>query len=163
MSRARENRERRQDASKAAKDRHRRCADEFVPGEKVLIEVHALSKAYLGFSRKLAPRRDGPYIIVRKASPTTYQVASTDQSNEVLGTYHVSANRKFVLTNESDSTPVVPIRKRGDQGKTRPNSRVRPPKCWILNEAFSESKRGVCYQSYLPEPGRNVKLLLYVM
>jgi len=43
---------------------HRREGVNFQPGEKVLIDVHALNKASLGFSAKFAPRRDGPYVIL---------------------------------------------------------------------------------------------------
>lgn len=113
LSRARENCERRQDASKALQDRHRREGENYQPGEKVLIDVHALSKASLGFSAKFAPRRDGPYVILKKISPTTYQIAEVGKTDTPLGTYHVSAIRRFVGNDDPDPQPVVPIRKRG--------------------------------------------------
>ncbi|ENN80877.1 hypothetical protein YQE_02709, partial [Dendroctonus ponderosae] len=113
LSRARENCERCQDAFKALQDRHRREDENYQPGEKVLIDVHALSKASLGFSAKFAPRRDGHYVILKKISPTTYQIAEVGKPDSPLGTYHVSAIRRFVGNDDPDPRPVVPIRKRG--------------------------------------------------
>lgn len=84
LSRARENCERRQDASKALQDRHRRQGENYQPGEKVLVDVHALSKATLGFRGKFAPRRDGPYVILKEISPTTYQIAEVGKPDTPL-------------------------------------------------------------------------------
>lgn len=120
LTRARENIEKRQDLTKATADSHRRESEDFKPGDKVLLTVHALSKASLGFSAKLAPRRDGPYVIMKKLSPTTYQVAAPDNLDQVLGTYHVSAIRRFVKDDVPDPVPIVPIRKRGRPRKNPP-------------------------------------------
>jgi hypothetical protein len=40
--------------------------------------------------RKLAPRRDGPYIVLQQNGPTSYVLAARDKPAEPLGTYHVS-------------------------------------------------------------------------
>ncbi|KAK4874517.1 hypothetical protein RN001_013877 [Aquatica leii] len=94
--------------------RHREVAP-YEPGDKVLVEVHALSDAAKGYTSKFAPRRDGPYLIKTQCSPTTYKIASVSNPNEIIGSYHVSALRPFVEDDNNDEVfaPIRPIRRRG--------------------------------------------------
>ncbi|KAK4879532.1 hypothetical protein RN001_007678 [Aquatica leii] len=94
--------------------RHREVAP-YEPGDKVLVEVHALSDAAKGYTSKFAPRRDGPYLIKTQCSPTTYKIASVSNPSEIIGSYHVSALRPFVEDDNNDEVfaPIRPIRRRG--------------------------------------------------
>ncbi|KAK4875036.1 hypothetical protein RN001_011458 [Aquatica leii] len=115
ISRSRETNELRQDESKRCSDlRHREVAP-YEPGDKVLVEVHALSDAAKGYTSKFAPRRDGPYLIETQCSPTTYKIASVSNPNEIIGSYHVSALRPFVEDDNNDEVfaPIRPIKRRG--------------------------------------------------
>ncbi|KAK4885267.1 hypothetical protein RN001_001538 [Aquatica leii] len=93
---------------------HREVAP-YEPGDKVLVDVHALSDAAKGYTSKFAPRRDGPYLIKTQCSPTTYKIASVSNPNEVIGSYHVSALRPLVEDDNNDEVfaPIRPIRRRG--------------------------------------------------
>ncbi|KAK4879181.1 hypothetical protein RN001_007327 [Aquatica leii] len=115
LNRARETNELRQDASKRCSHlRHREVAP-YEPGDKVLVDVHALSDAAKGYTSKFAPRRDEPYLIKTQCSPTTYKIASASNPNEIIGSYHVSALRPFVEDDNNDEVfaPIRPIRRRG--------------------------------------------------
>ncbi|GFY00701.1 uncharacterized protein TNCV_2140941 [Trichonephila clavipes] len=60
------------------------------------------------------PRRDGPYVIFTKRSPSSYEIASLDNPGEPLGVYHTSA---LAPCNNDKVKPLIPLCKRG-----------RPPK-----------------------------------
>ncbi|KAA5657792.1 transposase family protein, partial [Pseudomonas aeruginosa] len=64
-----------QDKAKGYADRSRRPIETFNEGDMVLIKSHVLSKSAKGLTSKFVPKRDGPYRIVKKVSPTTYHVA----------------------------------------------------------------------------------------
>lgn len=120
---ARENHERNQDKTKAYADEHRREVT-YQVGDKVLVDVHALSKAKSSYTSKFAPRRDGPYIIIKVHSPTSYEVANLNQPTIPLGKYHVSALTNYRgLDGES---PIRPLRKRGRPAAT-PNEEALKP------------------------------------
>lgn len=111
MRNVRDNHEKAQDKAKLNTDEHRRQLT-FDLGEKVLVETHILSNAKKSITSKFAPRRDGPYVISKIVSPTTYEVS--DSSGETLGKYHVSALQKYRPSEtHEDSEPLRPIRKRG--------------------------------------------------
>lgn len=63
---AEESQELAQDKNKAYVDQKRRPQKEFNIGDRVLVETHAQSKAKQGITSKFVPRRDGPYIILKK-------------------------------------------------------------------------------------------------
>lgn len=112
LRQARERQELNQDRNKAYTDQHRRD-ETFKEGDEVLVDVHALSQARNCYTSKFAPRRDGPYLIVKQCSPTTFQIASMDEPEIVLGKYHVSSLRKFTQPEEPNPKPLKPIRGRG--------------------------------------------------
>ena len=122
LSRARANHEHKQDNTKKYADHSRRDAPRYAPGDYVLVQVHVLSKSNKSFTSKFAPRRDGPYVITRVISPTSYQIAHVNQPDSPLGNYHVSALTPYPY--EVADTPVCPIRRRGRPKK--PSSVPQP-------------------------------------
>ncbi|KAJ3651879.1 hypothetical protein Zmor_017885 [Zophobas morio] len=102
-----------QDVQKTRLDSRRRPAV-FKKGDKVLLKSHTLSSSKSGFSSKLAPKRDGPYMILRIASPTTYELGSCTNPPERIGRYHAADLSPFVEGTGSDTlTPLIPKRRRG--------------------------------------------------
>jgi hypothetical protein len=93
-------------------------------GDRVLVDVHALSKASHSYTSKFAPRRDGTYVVIEKKGPVAYVVAAVDDPDRPLGKYHVSALRPFVSSvGETHSEPVAPLRRRGRPQKAQPDDR----------------------------------------
>lgn len=114
MHRANENRESAQDRSKHYADLRRVPSQSYSAGDKVLVESHPISNAARGFSAKLAPKRDGPYVIVDQATPTTYRIATVEDPSQVIGHYHASALRRFPFDGEENApVPVHPLRRPG--------------------------------------------------
>ncbi|GFW39625.1 hypothetical protein TNCV_3187961 [Trichonephila clavipes] len=106
--------EEQQDSRKFYADKKRKAAPAYQPGEHVFVASHPLSNAAQGRSAKLMPRRDGPYVILTRRSPSSYEFASLDNPGEPLGVYHTSA---LTPCNNDKVKPLIPLRKRG-----------RPPK-----------------------------------
>ena len=123
---SRERSEHQQDRAKKSADQRRRPTPTFDIGDKVLVDVHALSSQERGFSSKFTPRRDGPYIVIEKKSPVTYIVACREEPDKPMGKYHVSALRAFAHDDGDDEVqPVVPLRRR-DRPKKAPAPEVVP-------------------------------------
>lgn len=101
-----------QDKRKHYADKHRRTAPVYQPGDKVLIDVHSLSKAAAAHTSKFAPKRDGPYVILHVKGPCSYEVAAVSDPATPLGVYHTSALRPFIEGTQ-EILPVQPIRRRG--------------------------------------------------
>ena len=103
-----------QDKNKAYVDQHRRPQPQFEIGSKVLVNTHILSNAAKGVTSKFVPKRDGPYVIVRKVGSSTYEIASPKDLNIPLGTYHASALTLYKSANVTEvPEPVHQIRRRG--------------------------------------------------
>lgn len=98
---------RQQDWVKEYEDAKRR-QESFKERQKVLLKPHILSQSNKGNTQKFAPRRDGPYLITKKVSPTTYIISSFDTEQTELGRYHVKDLTAF----HEATQPVVPKRKR---------------------------------------------------
>lgn len=113
LNSAREKAEQEQLRQKNYADKHRRPAPAYEPGDLVLVKAHVLSNAEKGFSAKLAPKRDGPYRILRATSATSYEISDLESPNVPLGKYHTSQLTPFVGGFSSEVQPVVPKRKRG--------------------------------------------------
>lgn len=114
LKRAKEVQEMKEEKRKEYVDKMRKPRPSYAVGDPVLVDTHALSKSSQGFSAKLAPRRDGPYIIKRRHGPSSYEIVNTD-TNEVAGIYQASALRRF----QADAgvplpKPSAPKRKRGN-------------------------------------------------
>ncbi|CAB3233457.1 unnamed protein product [Arctia plantaginis] len=86
-------------------------------GNLVLVETHPISNSEKQFSAKFAPRRDGPYIIVKKHGATTYEVAHPDTPERSIGRYHTSAITKFERRADDLPNSVNPICRRGGPRK----------------------------------------------
>jgi hypothetical protein len=103
---ARETHEKKQDRRKQYADSKRRPTTPFQPGDLVYADLHALSNAARGFSRKLAPRRDGSCIILQQNGPTSSDLTSRDKPSEPLGTYHVSQLTPYPESEDAAPKPV---------------------------------------------------------
>ncbi|CAH0723303.1 unnamed protein product, partial [Brenthis ino] len=109
-------------------DKHRRSSPSYKLGDLVLVEAHLVSNASKGFSRKFAPRREGPYRISQIASPSSFVVS--DSQGHVKGKYHASALTPYV----GISKAIVHQRRRGRPTKSQPG---RP--CDLEGEAIARS------------------------
>jgi hypothetical protein len=105
--------EQRRDTQKSRVDQQRRPAPDYQPGDPVLVATNPLSNLERGFSAKLAPRRDGPYVIVEKCGPASYEIASFENPEEKLGKHHSSALSPYVGEITPSTQPLLPKRKRG--------------------------------------------------
>nr|XP_042902682.1 uncharacterized protein LOC122270203 [Parasteatoda tepidariorum] len=99
-----------------SQDRHKTYFDSKRPtyavGSKVWVTLHPLSNAKKGITAKFVPKRDGPYLIIRKKSPTSYELAHPDKPRVPVGTYHTSALRQ--CNSDTQATePILPLRRRG--------------------------------------------------
>uniref|UniRef100_A0A6P7GB10 Uncharacterized protein LOC114340005 n=1 Tax=Diabrotica virgifera virgifera TaxID=50390 RepID=A0A6P7GB10_DIAVI len=151
LSAARERHELCQDRRNIYKDSHRRCAT-FVVGDKVLIDSHTLSDSAKSVTSKFAPRRDGPYVITKVISPTTYQVSPADNLETFVGKYHVSALTPY-RSEVSDPTPqpVHAIRKRGRLPKMAPVDLTPAPVEITVDECPEEELPSVSLAADLPD------------
>lgn len=110
---ARDQLETQQDRAKKYADMKHREGPTYKVGDEVLVETHTLSKAKNSYTSKFAPRRDGPYVITKIVTPTTYEISSTSEPQTALGKYHASALSPFVSNDILTPGPVRAIRKRG--------------------------------------------------
>ncbi|CAK9811642.1 Activity-regulated cytoskeleton associated protein 1 [Anthophora quadrimaculata] len=119
LQRARETLDHAQERQKEHADRKRRPDPGYQPGDLIWVNTHLLSNAEKGITSKFIPKRDGPYIILRKVGATSYEVAARNKPSEPLGTYHTSA---LTPCNVEDAklpdTPVAPLRRRGRPRKS---------------------------------------------
>ena len=119
LSQAKENIEHQQDLRKHQADSRRRVSDPFEEGDLVLMKTHVLSNASKGVTSKFIPKQDGPYVVSKKVSPTTYALTS-QKTGEVVGKYHVSALRRYHDRGGECPEPIVPKRRRGRPRKVQP-------------------------------------------
>lgn len=120
---ARETHEKEQDRRKTQADKHLSSGPTYDPGDLVWVETHPISQASKGYSGKFAPKRDGPYVILARRGPCSYEVAAKDRPTELISTYHTSALRPVNLPGETpleDQHPLRPLRRRGRPKKPRP-------------------------------------------
>ncbi|GFX97989.1 transposon Tf2-8 polyprotein [Trichonephila clavipes] len=103
-------------------DKKRKAAPTYQPGEHVFVASRPLSNAAQGRSAKLMPRRDGPYVILTRRSPSSYKIASLDNPGAPHGVYHTSA---LTPCNNDKVKPLIPLRKRG-----RPPKVPQTPGSW---------------------------------
>lgn len=133
---ARETQERQQDRHKAQADTRRRAGPHLQPGDLVWVTNHLLSRASQRFSSKLAPRRDGPYVILQQRGATSYEVAAREHPTTPVGTYHASALTPYHATDDEPPAPINPIRKRG---RPRKNQTLPPPQSSISAPTITNS------------------------
>lgn len=107
---ARENQIRAQDYRNITTNQKRRPVT-YSLGDTVLVKTHTLSNAKDHITSKFLPKRDGPYKIMQKVTPTTYVISSPSDPNVPLGKYHVSALTPYV--GQATSNPIRPLRKKG--------------------------------------------------
>lgn len=117
----RERVEAQQDRRKECADKSKKPAEVFEIGDQVLLKSHVLSNAAKNISAKFIPKRDGPYVIAKRVSPTAYCIAELDNPENILGKFHVSELTRFHSRGDSPPRPVVPKRHRG-----RPRKHVCP-------------------------------------
>lgn len=114
IKRVQESVERMQNRNQQQSDQNRRPDPGYQPGEKVLVKTHLLSNKDKQFTNKLAPKRDGPYVILQKVGAATYEIGSTDEEGKTIGTYHTSDITPFEENSDGEpAQPSYPIRRRG--------------------------------------------------
>lgn len=94
-------------------DEKRRPSPQYKPGDLVLATTHTVSSVSRGVSAKLAPRRDGPYIILQSHGPTSYEIADPEKPDTPVGIYHASALTHYHGETTVLPTPLQPVRRRG--------------------------------------------------
>lgn len=110
-----------QDRRKALADMSRKSCPTLEIGDLVLVKSHTLSSSATGTTSKLNPRRDGPYKVISKESPTSYTIAEIENPDLPLGKYHVSDLTLMEGSRDTPSDPVVPLRRRGRPRKQTQN------------------------------------------
>lgn len=117
LQEAKENTEAMQNRNRTQFDPKRRADPGYNPGDKVLVTTHAQSNAAKQFTAKLAPKRDGPYIILKQHGPASYAVAHPSVPSIPVGTFHTSMLSRYHDNDEDSTVPVMPIRRRGRPSK----------------------------------------------
>jgi hypothetical protein len=106
-----------QDKNKFYADKRIRKSPQFKAGDQVWVNLHPKSQAKSAKTAKLMPRRDGPYVILKELSPTTYLIATQNNPFSPIGKYHSSCLQPFRGETRS-TTPVLPLRLRGRPKKS---------------------------------------------
>lgn len=109
-----------QDNNRKRANQKRRPDPGYNIGDMILVETHPISRQDKQFSAKLAPRRDGPYVIIKKHGSSIYEVANMDSPEKSIGRYHTSAMVKFENRENEIPAPIIPIRRRGRPKKIAP-------------------------------------------
>ncbi|KAL0821643.1 hypothetical protein ABMA28_005084 [Loxostege sticticalis] len=108
-------------------DKKRKESPKYKNGDLVMVDSHVLSSSSKGFSAKLAPRRDGPYLILRNHGPSSFEIADPNDPGKSLGLYHSSALRPFQGSRSAPlPAPAAPLRKRGRPRKVPLQPRASP-------------------------------------
>lgn len=141
--------EKRQDYQKQYADLKRAETPDYAIGDKVLVTTHTRSSQDKHVTAKLDPKRDGPYTIIRRVSPVSYEIASSDQLDEPLGVYHCSALRMY--HGGQSGSPIVPIRKRG-----RPRKNPEPIKAGSSTSPSSQPEGETVRTNSKTRPKRNI-------
>lgn len=59
-------------------------------GQNVLLKTHALNNVAKGITPKCIPKQDGPYIVSRIVSLSSYELNTLEDSRKDIGKFHVS-------------------------------------------------------------------------
>lgn len=94
-------------------DTRRRPAPARLPSDLVMVAANVQSNAARYHTAKLAPRRDGPYVILRRHGPCSYEVAHPADPKIPLGIYHSSALSPYQGSALNLPNPERPLRRRG--------------------------------------------------
>jgi transposase InsO family protein len=73
-------------------------------GDKVLLKSHFLSDSSKGFSSKLAPRREGPFLVTKKISENIFELQSIE-SGQVVRKVHINELVPFLDAVDQDAAP----------------------------------------------------------
>ncbi|GBP80182.1 hypothetical protein EVAR_97376_1 [Eumeta japonica] len=114
LQNSKESAERQQDLRKSLKDKSRRDGT-LIVGDLVLMKTHVPSSSIKGVTSKFVPKRDGPYLIHKKVSPTTYLLAYPETPDKPIGKYHISDLKRYHAREDACSNvpePVIPKRRR---------------------------------------------------
>lgn len=114
---AKENNEKSQQTNQQYIDTKRSKDFDFKIGDLVWVKTHLPSKASKRFTAKFAPKRDGPYTILRKHGPASYEIGDQNNNNEIIGKHHSSA-----LTPCQQAECVQPIYPKAKRGRPRKNN-----------------------------------------
>ncbi|XP_073959787.1 uncharacterized protein [Choristoneura fumiferana] len=115
-----------QDRRKDDADNKRRPSKQYQVGDLVLLASHHRSNASQGKTRKFMPKRDGPYVISKVFSPTTFCVSDRD-TKAIVGKFHTHDLTPFVSAPGDTVRPVQPHRPRGRPKTDRNRDTVAKP------------------------------------
>ncbi|XP_047039644.1 uncharacterized protein LOC124644376 [Helicoverpa zea] len=119
LAAVRERVEGQQDQSKRCADQSRRPSPDYKVGDKVLVRTHALSQGSKGLTAKFFPKRDGPYVITKRVSPTTFIISPIENPADSLGKYHTQDLTPFVDTGTGNAVPPNPVRPKRRRGRPK--------------------------------------------
>lgn len=125
LKEASENTENVQQRNQQYTDRKRIPDPGYKNGDQVWVDSHVLSNAAKGITSKLTPKRDGPYTIVRKYGPSSYEIAHPNQPDIPLAKYHTSALKPYQSQHKVE--PIIPIRKRGRPKGSKNKRQIQKP------------------------------------
>lgn len=125
LKEASENTENVQQRNQQYTDRKRIPDPGYKNGDQVWVDSHVLSNAAKGITSKLTPKRDGPYTIVRKYGPSSYEIAHPNQPDIPLAKYHTSALKPYQSQHKVE--PINPIRKRGRPKGSKNKRQIQKP------------------------------------
>jgi hypothetical protein len=74
----------------------------FCVGDKVLLKSHFLSNASKGFSAKLAPRREGPYLVTNKISDIVFDLKSIG-TGQIVRKVHINELTPYLESLDQDA------------------------------------------------------------
>lgn len=113
VKKAQEVQEGQEEIRKKKTDEHRRPSPDYQPGDLVLVATNVLSSSARYQTAKLHPRRDGPYVILRKHGPCSYEISNPSDPNTPLSIYHTSALTPYQGPDLPLPNPERPLRRRG--------------------------------------------------
>ncbi|GJQ81744.1 hypothetical protein Trydic_g9183 [Trypoxylus dichotomus] len=100
--------------------------------EIVLLKSHSLSDAKKGYTSKFAPKRDGPYKVLKTITPTTHELGTCALPSQLIGRYHVSDIWAYYAPLTAGTTP-EPVgmkrRRRRPKKMSELDNAQRPTRC----------------------------------
>lgn len=82
----------------------------FEEGDLVLLDSHPLSKKAQAFSAGLAPKREGPYIILKKTNRQNYLLGDPSKDNEIVTYAHISQLTKFTPRDDEFKSAIEAVK-----------------------------------------------------
>jgi transposase InsO family protein len=104
-------------------------------GDKVLLKSHFLSNASRGFSAKLAPRREGPFLVTHKISDTIFDLIS-EETGQIVRKVHINEITPYLESIDQDAPSQALCTL---QAKSKPTPTTTLPSSVFLSDALSRT------------------------